>query len=72
MNDMLKEGQGTRHSSSVVKAQALFCETKSVANDTKGFQIADKVACPFPKSVKFYFLIDLFFIDLIGTPTVFR
>jgi hypothetical protein len=47
------------HSSSVVKAQTLLFDMKSLANYTKGFQIAGKVACPFLKSVKFYFLIDL-------------
>jgi hypothetical protein len=59
-------------SSSVVKAQTLFCDMKSVANDNKVFQIAGKFACPFPKSVKFYFPIYLFFIELIGIPTVLR
>jgi hypothetical protein len=60
------------HSCSVFKVQTLFCEMKSLSFDTKGFQIACKVNCPFPKSVKFHCLVDLFFIELIGTPIVFR
>jgi hypothetical protein len=60
------------HSSSLVKVQTHFCEMQSLSCDTKGFQIASKVACPFTKSVKFYCLIDLFFIELIGSPVVLR